>query len=253
MSHPFLEHQGPIPFAHRGGASQAPENTMAAFEDAVRLGYQYLETDVHTTADGKLVAFHDNDLQRMCNIHSHINEMTWSDLQHVRVDGVEPIPLLEELLTAFPNAKINIDCKSNSSVNPLIQILKVHNCLDRVCIGSFSDRRLATLRSEFGSALCTSLGPRQVARLLVASRTRTRLANRLRGLVAQIPVRQFGLHLTSSKMIKAANELGIPIHVWTIDSVDEMNQLLDEGIDGIMTDNTRLLKEVFLKRDLWRE
>jgi glycerophosphoryl diester phosphodiesterase len=249
--HPYLDHDGPIPFAHRGGASEAPENTMSAFEDAIALGYRYIETDVHATSDGVLVAFHDNDLSRTCNRPGRISQMTWAELQTVRVHQVERIPLFVDLIHSFPEAKINIDCKSEHALRPLIETLTKERCLSRVCIGSFSDRRLRQIRSEFQSEVCTSLGPSQVARLLLASKTAPKIAKSLGGLVAQIPIQQFGIHLTTSKLIATAKDMGIPIHVWTIDDEPKMNELLDLNVDGIMTDRTRLLKEVFQRRHLW--
>jgi len=249
--HPYLEHVGPIPFAHRGGASEAPENTMSAFADAVSLGYKYLETDVHATRDGALVAFHDDDLSRTCGRPGHIKDMTWDELRHVKVHGNEGIPLLADILEAFPEARINIDCKTNNAVQPLIDALTHHNCLDRVCVGSFSDKRLGALRRHFGQRLCTSMGPRQVAQLLLASKTSSKIAQSLSQVVAQIPVRQAGIHLTNSKLLTTARRLGIAVHVWTIDDEAEMNALLDAGVDGIMTDKTRLLREVFTQRQLW--
>ena len=249
--HPYLEHLGPIPFAHRGGASEAPENTMSAFADAVSLGYKYLETDVHATRDGVLVAFHDDDLSRTCAQPGHIKNMTWDELRHVKVHDHERIPLLADILTAFPDAKVNIDCKTNNAVEPLIKALEEHNCLDRVCIGSFSDKRLIALRRHFGTRLCTSMGPRQVATLLLASKTSRRFARSLTQVVAQIPVRQAGIHLTNTKLLATARESRIPVHVWTIDDEKQMNELLDAGVDGIMTDKTRLLREVFIQRQLW--
>ncbi len=75
--HPFLDWPGPIAFAHRGGAGDAPENTMPAFAAAVALGYRYLETDAQLTADGVVVAFHDDDLTRTCGRAVHISELPW--------------------------------------------------------------------------------------------------------------------------------------------------------------------------------
>lgn len=249
--HPYLDHVGPIPFAHRGGASEAPENTMSAFADAVSLGYRYLETDVHATADGVLVAFHDDDLKRTCSVEGRIKDMTWEQLKSVRIHDSETIPLLRDVLHAFPDTKINIDCKTDTAVSPLISILEREACLDRVCIGSFSDKRLKTLRQHFGDKLCTSMGPRQVAQLLLASRTSRRVAKSLSGVVAQIPVRQSGIHLTNRKLLATAQQLGIAVHVWTIDDESQMNELLDAGVDGIMTDRTRVLREVFTQRGMW--
>lgn len=249
--HSYLDHDGPIPFAHRGGASEAPENTMSAFQDAVSLGYRYLETDVHATSDGVLVAFHDDDLSRTCGEPGNIKDMTWEELRRVKVHGREHIPLLADILHAFPDVKINIDCKTDNAVHPLVDVLTDHNCLDRVCIGSFSDKRLIALRKHFGSRLCTSMGPRQVAQLLLASKTSHKVAKSLSQVVAQIPVRQAGIHLTNKRVLSTAKRLGIAVHVWTIDDEAEMNTLLDAGVDGIMTDKTRLLRDVFVQRQLW--
>ena len=249
--HPYLEHAGPIAFAHRGGASDVPENTIEAFHDAVQLGYRYLETDVHATKDGVLVAFHDADLQRTCGVNARINDLTVSDLQKVRVHGKHHIPLMAELLQTFPEANFNIDCKSDAAVLPLVSLIKQSESINRVCVGSFSDKRLNVLREEFGHSLCTSMGPRQVAHLVVASRLPSQLAKSLRGVIAQVPVSQYGIKIVSPKVVQRAQELQIPIHVWTIDEPSQMHQLLDMGINGIMSDRTRVLKEVFIQRGIW--
>jgi glycerophosphoryl diester phosphodiesterase len=156
--HPYLDSIKPIAFAHRGGTSAAPENSMRAFQHAVDLGYRYIETDVHATADGHVVAFHDNDLQRTCGSSLKIAEASIDELSTARIDGTDPIPLLAEILTTWPNMKVNIDCKSDAVVAPLIRQLRSSHCLDRVCIGSFSDQRLARIREEFGSARSSSPG-----------------------------------------------------------------------------------------------
>lgn len=250
MSHPYLQHSGPIPFAHRGGASAAAENTMSAFADAVALGYRYVETDVHATKDGRLVAFHDPDLERTCGIKANIADLTWEELSRARVSGQEPIPLLSELLTAWPNLFVNIDCKSDNALGPLIAALREHDCLERVCLGSFSDARLDALRTEFGGAACTSMGPRDVAKFLAGSIVGRR-ATVTTAQCAQVPVKQGPIPVTTRRFIDRAHDAGLAVHVWTIDEPMEMTRLLDLGVDGIMTDNTRALRDVFTSRGLW--
>jgi glycerophosphoryl diester phosphodiesterase len=112
----FLDHPGPIPFAHRGGAGEWPENTMPAFEGAVRLGYRYVETDVHVTSDGALLAFHDDVLDRVTDHEGDIAKLPWEVVRTARVGGREPIPLLEELLGTFPDLHVNIDPKHDAAV-----------------------------------------------------------------------------------------------------------------------------------------
>ena len=251
-SHPYLDWPGPIPFAHRGGTSRAPENTLPAFEHAVALGYRYLETDVHLTADGVLVAFHDPDLQRTCGVATTIAQSTWSELRELRVDGREPIPLMSELLDRFPEARFNIDCKSDAAAPALVQLVRERELLARVCLGSFSHARLTKLRSLLGPDLLTCMSPQETARLRLTGRI-TGTAQR----VAQVPVHAassgVGRRVTvvNERFVRAAHRGGSAVHVWTIDDPAEMHRLLDLGVDGIMTDRPEVLRAVLTERNEW--
>ncbi len=141
---------------------------MPAFAAAVALGYRYLETDVQVTSDGVLLAFHDDDLCRTCGRPGLISELPWTEVETARVDGKEPIPLFEDVIGTFPQARINVDAKSDAGVAPLIEVIRRTGSLDRVCVGSFSDKRLAEVRGA-RTELCTSMGPIEVARWLAAS------------------------------------------------------------------------------------
>ena len=249
--HPYLNHEGPIAFAHRGGTSAAPENSLRAFADAVELGYRYLETDVHATSDGVLVAFHDNDLERTCGEKRAIATSAWDELTSARIDGTDPIPLLDDLLDEFPHARFNIDCKADSALEPLIKKLRERDCLERVCIGSFSDKRLDHVRQEFGTSVCTSMGPKEVAKLVARATSHLPLTPTDHALMAQVPVKQGPIPVTTQRFVDVAHELGIQVHVWTIDDPVEIARLLDLGVDGIMSDDTRALRDVFMARGLW--
>jgi glycerophosphoryl diester phosphodiesterase len=245
----FLDHPGPIPFAHRGGAGDWPENTMPAFEAAVALGYRYLETDVHVTADGVLCAFHDDRLDRVTDRTGLIADRPWSEVRLAKVGGTEQIPLLEDLLGTWPDARINIDPKHDSAVDALAAVLARTNSVERVCIGAFSDRRLARLRALLGPRLCTSLGPGAITRLRAASLTSTN--GTLPGACVQVPPSYRGAPLVDERFVRAAHRRNMPVHVWTIDEPDEMRRLLDLGVDGIMTDRPAVLKEVLVERGQW--
>jgi glycerophosphoryl diester phosphodiesterase len=247
-THDFLDWNGPIPFAHRGGASDVPENTMPAFEYAVNLGYRYVETDVQVTNDGVLVAFHDNDLRRTCGRAGRISDLPWSEVSTARVAGAAPIPLLEDLLGTWPELRVNIDCKSDAAVGALVAALRRTDSMARVLLGSFSDSRLRRLRGELGAEVCTSLGPRGVAELKFGRPRPGRVA----AMAAQVPVRQGPLVVTNQRFVEKAHRLGIAVHVWTIDEPAEINRLLDLGVDGIMTDRPEVLKRVFQERGLWQ-
>ncbi|WCO66901.1 glycerophosphodiester phosphodiesterase family protein [Iamia majanohamensis] len=249
--HPFLRVDGPAAFAHRGGAAEAPENTMAAFAHAVDLGYRHLELDVRATADGEVVVFHDATLDRVTDATGRLRARTLAQLDGVRVAGTEPVPRLADVLSAWPEVRVNIDPKEDAVVAPLVELLGPGDLLDRVCVTSFSDRRLARLRRAVGPRLCTALGPAAMARLrLAASGVPTR---RLRGGVAQVPPRLRGVELLDAAVVRTAHRLGIPVHVWVVDEAEEMERLLDLGVDGLMTDRPTVLRDVLRRRGLWPE
>ncbi len=249
---PFLDWPGPIAFAHRGGASEAPENTMPAFEHAVGLGYRYVETDVHVTADGELLAFHDDRLDRVTDRAGLLAELPWSTVRQARVDGREPIPRFEDLLGTWPELRVNVDPKHDAAVEPLAEALLRTGAVDRVCVGAFSDKRLARLQHLVGGALCTSMGPRQVARLVAASRGMPGGAN-LHAPCAQVPTAQGKIPLVTERFVGTAHRRGVQVHVWTIDDPAEMARLLSLGVDGIMTDRPLVLKALLQERGAWHE
>lgn len=220
---------------------------MPAFEHAVRLGYRYLETDVHVTADGVVVAFHDDDLTRTCGRPGRISTLPWSEVSEARVDGTEPIPRLSDLVEAFPAARLNIDCKSESAVGPLADEVTRLGIVDRVCLASFSDTRIRALRRRLGNDVCTSMATRELALLWASG------VNPGRAAAAQVPVRHGRATVVTKRFVSWAHRRGVAVHVWTIDESAEMHRLLDLGVDGLMTDRPAVLKDVFVERGIWHE
>ena len=249
----FLDWPGPIPFAHRGGASEVPENTMPAFAHAVALGYHHVETDVHVTADGVLLAFHDDVLDRVTDGHGRIDELPWSVVRDAKVDGREPIPLLEDLLGAWPDLRVNIDPKHDRAVEPLLATLRRCDAVDRVCIGAFSDERLARIRAML-PGVCTSLGPMETLQLGLAAESDARASAAVGELPApcvQVPTHYLDTEIVTAAFIEEAHRRGMHVHVWTIDEEAEMDRLLDLGVDGIMTDRPKVLRATLERRGQW--
>lgn len=250
VTHPYLDHPGCFGFAHRGGVKVAPENTMAAFQHSVDLGYRYVETDVHLSADGVLYAFHDDDLSRIAGIDTAISELQSDQVDLIRLGQNQHIPRLEELFYTWPDLKINIEPKSDAAVDPLINAIGLPQILARVCIGSFVDRRIQRCRSVFGRDVCTSMGEKESAAFRAFSY----------GLIdhyhieancAQLPVKVGNIPLVDERLIAAAEALGIGIHVWTINERIEMHRLFDLGVTAIMTDYLTDLRQVMIQRNIW--
>jgi len=271
----FLDHPGPLAFAHRGGAAHAPENSWRAFEHAVGLGYEYLETDVQATADGVLIAFHDRTLDRVTGQPGRVCRLTLKEIAGARIGGTEPIPVLEDVLAAWPDVRFNIDVKDAPAVAPLAGVLRRTNAWDRVCVVSFSASRLRATRRALDRPVCMaasplgtamvrfgsppaprgSRGPRRpvaaAARRPVsaAGRPSRPLAERLAG--AGVRCLQVPVPVATPSFIRRAHKLGLQVHVWTVNDRPTMEGLLDLGVDGIMTDETVALREVLIRRGQW--
>ncbi|MDQ0579703.1 glycerophosphoryl diester phosphodiesterase [Streptomyces rishiriensis] len=250
MTHPYLDHPGPIPFAHRGGAADGLENTAAQFRRAVEAGYRYIETDVHATRDGRLVAFHDSTLDRMTDGAGRIADLSWSEVTRARVAGKEPVPLFEELLETFPQVRWNVDLKAEPALHPLLDLIARTGAWDRVCVGSFSEARVERAQRLAGPRLATSYGTRGVLNLRLRS-WGVPAALRRSAVAAQVPESQSGIQVVDHRFVHAAHARGLQVHVWTINDADRMHRLLDLGVDGIMTDHIDTLREVMEDRGVW--
>lgn len=227
---------------------------MAAFQAAVDLGYHYVETDVHATADGVAIAFHDAALDRVTDRTGRIAELAWAEVRQARIGGTEPVPTLAEVLHAWPHLRINIDIKSAAAIAPTIAVIEREQAHDRVLIGSFSDgRRLATVRG-LTRPVATSAGTGTVVRFVAGARLRLSgvAARAIEGVdCLQVPVRERGVTVVDARTVAAAHARGVQVHVWTVNETPEMHRLLDLGVDGLVTDRADLLREVLIDRGLW--
>lgn len=252
-----LDHPGAVlAFAHRGGAYhpeiEGLENSLVAFRHAVDLGYAYLETDVHASRDGELFAFHDAALDRVTEHRGAVAELTSREVSRALIAGREPIPTMAGLLEEFPHTRFNIDLKSDAAVEPLADLVRATGAHDRVCVGSFSHRRITAFRRRVGARVATSAGPLEAAlfRTLPTARL-VDLAVRRGAGALQLPRRRRGVPIVTRGLIRRAHALGLHVHVWTVDDPGEMHELLDLGVDGLMTDRTDLLRDVLVDRGQW--
>lgn len=255
----YFDHDGPIAMAHRGGAAYGPnvglENTMGAFRRAVAMGYRYLETDVHATADGELVAFHDTHLDRTTDSAGAIGDLPYAAVREARINGTDPVPLLTELLEEFPTTRLNIDIKADSALDPTISTIRRHNAIERVCIGSFSELRVRAARRALGHSLATAAGQVGTGALRYAPVPLSRWLH-TPAPVLQIPVshriRGRQITLVTPQLVSVAHRLGKQVHVWfhpwSDETATEMHRLLDLGVDGIVTDHIARLRDVLAER-----
>jgi len=251
-----LEQPGAVlAFAHRGGAFhpelEGLENTLTAFEHAVELGYRYLETDVHATRDGVLLAFHDAVLDRVTSHTGSLAETGYDELADVVVGDREQIPTLASLLERFPEACFNIDIKAANAVAPLAALVQRRRAHDRVCVGSFSGRRMRAFRRAMDRPVATAHGPVTVAAARFAPAAVSARLTRGAGRAFQVPHRRGALRVVTEEFVARAHAAGQPVHVWTVDDPEEMHALLDLGVDGLMTDRTDLLRDVLVERGQW--
>lgn len=257
----------PIALAHRGGSGYPPnlgiENTVRAMRAAVDLGYAYLETDVHASADGVVFALHDDRLDRVTDQSGRIAQLSAAQIARARVgrdtggdgglDG-EPVPTMAQLFEQFPAARFNIDLKAAGAIVPLWELIQRYDAHDRVCVGSFSHSRLARFRALAGPRVATSASPREAALWRFAPAD---VAARLAGapaalqLPVEVTVRGVRVEVVTARLLDGAHRHGRQVHVWTIDDPDRMRRLLDLGADGIVTDRIDVLREVLLERGQW--
>jgi glycerophosphoryl diester phosphodiesterase len=244
----------PLAFAHRGGSDTAGnvgvENSLSAFAHAHELGFRYFETDVRATSDGIVYAIHDEALDRLTGSADAVAALTAEALDLQRLDQREPLARLTALYEAFPDARLNIDLKSEDVVEATCVLVREAGVVDRTLLASFSHRRLRRARRLL-PGVATSASAPEVALVKLAPSPLLRLL-RLAPVALQVPVRRGPIELVTPAFVRKAHRLGLQVHVWTVDETAEMHRLLDLGVDGIITDRTDRLRDVLVARGTWR-
>lgn len=252
----------PVAIAHRGSRLLWPENTDTSFQGAYELGYRHFETDLHLTADGVVVCFHDPTVDRTTNATGRVEHMTLQDLQsldagyrHGTSEGFQfrdsgvTVPTLEWLLTTFPDTSVVVDMKSDGLAGPLAALIEVLGAHERLIVGSFSDARLAEFRAITHGRVPTSVGTNQARLWVLASRVGRGAGRGASAL--QLPTHLRGVRVVDERLVGAAHDAGLQVHVWTVNTVPEMSRLLDIGVDGLITDRPDLLRDVLTERGQW--
>jgi glycerophosphoryl diester phosphodiesterase len=244
--------------AHRGFSATPGlagcENSLPAFAAAVDLGYTFLETDVRVSADGELLAFHDETLDRVTDGSGTLESHPWARLRSVRIGGREPIPRLEDVLGTFPRARFNLDVKTERAIGGLDDVLRRTRAHGRVLVTAFGERRRRAALAAVGGAEATSASSPGTALALAGTLLRLPpLVSRALGGVdaVQVPVRQQGVPVVSEAFVDAVHRAGAQVHVWTVDEAAQISALLDLGVDGIITDRADVLKDVLTARGQW--
>ncbi|BDI22646.1 glycerophosphodiester phosphodiesterase family protein [Herbiconiux sp. L3-i23] len=242
----------PRVIAHRGLATNAPENTLGAFAAALDAGATHLETDVHATRDGHAVIMHDADLARVLGddgVNAVVARLTLDELRDAATGRLE-ICTLSEALQTFPSALVNIDVKAAAAAAPAAAAIRQAGAEGRVLVTSFSRRRRRAAIRRLDSVATSASAIETALAILFARIGAVALAARvLRRVDAlQIPASVLGIATTTPAMLERLHRAVREVHIWTVNDPAEMRRMLDAGVDGIVTDRCDLLVGV-LRRD----
>lgn len=250
----FSSNKNPAFFAtaHRGGEGQWPSNTLYAFERALALGMDVLETDIHASADGALVIRHDPTVDSTTDGIGRIYDLTLTQIKALdagatwTADGGQTfpfrglgitVPTLLEVFQAFPQARLSIDIKPKDPavVDALCQTLRAYDKLKQVVVGSFHDSQLRRFR-----LLCpevdTAAGVSETRSFFLLSRAGLSRLYRSPAKAFMIPEYAGRLHVVTPGFVREAHARGLQVHVWTVSEAGDMRRLIDWGVDGIITD-----------------
>ncbi|MEO8073435.1 MAG: glycerophosphodiester phosphodiesterase [Acidobacteriota bacterium] len=258
------ENARPLVFAHRGGGGLFPENTLLAFKDSAKLGVDFLELDVHSTADGTLVVLHDGSVDRTTDGRGKISEMTLEAVKKLdagfpfTTDGGQTLPFrgkeitvptLAEIFDALPEMKFNIEPKQQtpSIIKPLCNLIRERKMIDKVIVGSFNQSVIDDFRRECPE-VATSASPSEVSKFLALEKTGIGESYSPPMQALQIPEQIGGIPIVTKDFVEAAHKRNLKVHVWTINDPADMRRLLEMGVDGIMTDYPDRLLNLLVHR-----
>jgi glycerophosphoryl diester phosphodiesterase len=253
-----------LAFAHRGASNEFPENTMPAFERAVQLGADFIETDIHLTRDKKFAVIHDDSIERITNGRGKVSGYTMEELKnfdagyHFTKDDGNTYPFrgkgialssLDEILETFPGCKFNLDIKEKNpeQIKYFVNIIDKYKAQDRIITASKYLSNLNTVR-KIRPGIATSFSvPETLGILFLYKSSLIFLKNKFRGISLQIPEKYGNFNIVTKSFVKQMHEKGLQVHVWTVDKEDDMKRLISYGVDGIMSNDPALLLKVLGK------
>ena len=233
--HPFFRSSRPLVFAHRGGSTLAPENTIQAFADGLSLGADGIELDVHLSGDGVVVVHHDATVDRTTSGRGAVALLTAGELARLNV------PSLADALEQFCDTRVIVELKVNSKqlARAVVEAVRKADAVERVCLGSFGLRALNAARG-LAPAIATSASREEVRWALYQSWVR-RFPSRARYAGFQVPEFAGTTRVVSERFVELAHRAGLGVHVWTVDTEDDARRLLSWGVDGLITDRPDLI------------
>lgn len=264
--HPFFASPEVLVIAHQGGEGLRPSNTMAAFAHAVALGVDVLETDVHATADGALVLMHDDTVDRTTNGSGTLRQMTLAEVQVLDAgyywtdDGGQSypyrgqglaVPTLRELLTTFPQMRFNVEIKEQEPpvAEPLCGLIRELGLAEQMLVASFNETAIVAFRQACPE-VATSMVQAEIIPFFALSKLWLGVIYQPRVEAIQVPEFRGGivpwgdLRVVNGRFIGDAQRHNIEVHVWTVNESDDMQRMLDWGVDGIITDRPDRLLEL---------
>ena len=248
--------------AHRGASSEAPENTLIAFSKAVEIGADYIEFDIRLTKDNEIIIMHDENTKRTTGYDGLIKDMTLSELKKLNCgnEAIDAeIPTLEEIINLKRgNTKLQIEMCSLGLIEPLYSLLKKYDLMDLVLVSSFRleellklqrlnpDLKLASLHTA-QPGVFEELNPNLKSETLKITKSGWVLDSKYRKAIVDFAVRHkfYAIHpyffFADEEMINYAHENNILFSIWTVNRKMSFKKYIKMGVDGIFTDNPRLL------------
>ena len=232
-----------IGLSHRGNSKKFIENSFEAFNSVIQMGYKYIETDLRMTLDREVIAFHDPDLKRLFNLDLKVKDLTFNEIANLFTEKNCTLLTLENTLEKFPEIHFNIDLKVKEVIEDSINVVADLNAFDRVCFASFCSSHTKRVLQNNKNAI-VSMGMKDVALFKLFKLYNKNIK------IIQIPLKWKGIKVLTRKFIQKADKNNLLLHVWTINDRKTINNLIDLGVNGIVTDEPELLMEIMKERDL---
>ena len=232
-----------IGLSHRGNSKNFIENSFEAFNSVIQMGYKYIETDLRMTLDGEVIAFHDPDVRRLFNIDLCVKDLTFNEITYLFKEKKCRLLTLEDILKEFPHVNFNIDLKVKEVIQQCIEIVGDLNAFDRVCFASFHSSHTEKVLRQNQKAI-VSMGMKDLALFKFFKLNDKNIK------IIQTPLKWKGIKVLTRNLIQKAHKSNVLVHVWTINDRKTINNLIDLGVNGIVTDEPELLMKIMKEKDL---